>query len=49
VSQQNNSSPDSESKSNNVKSDIPIVATPFEQMRDEIKPHSNLRLVSPEN
>ena len=49
VSQQNNSSPDSESKSNNVKSDIPIVATPFEQMGDEIKPHSNLRLVSPEN
>jgi hypothetical protein len=48
-SQQNNSSPDSESKSNNVKSDIPIVATPFEQMGDDVKPHSNIRLVSPEN
>ena len=48
-SQQSNSSSDSESKSDNVKSEIPIVATPFEQMGDDVKPHSNVRLVSPEN
>ena len=48
-SQQSNSSSASESKSDNVKSEIPIVATPFEQMGVDVKPHSNVRLVSPEN
>lgn len=30
-----------------VKSELPIVETPFEPLTDEIKPHSNIRQVSP--
>tara|TARA_Y100000361_G_scaffold67705_1_gene59619 strand:- start:4481 stop:5215 length:735 start_codon:yes stop_codon:yes gene_type:complete len=30
-----------------VKNELPIVETPFEQMGDDIKPHSSIRLVSP--
>ena len=44
---QETSSTDSGEKSDNVKSDFPIVETPFEQMGDEIKPHASIRQVSP--
>ena len=46
-SQESKSSSDSGGKSENVKSDIPIVETPFDQMQDDMKPHSSIRQVSP--
>lgn len=44
--QESKSSSDSESKSDNVKP-IPLIETPFEQMNDDMKPHSSIRQVSP--
>ena len=44
---QQTSSTDSGEKSENVKSDFPIVETPFEQMSDDIKPHQDSRPISP--
>jgi len=48
-SQESNSSSESGTKSETVKSELPIIETPFEPMNDEIKPHSNMREVSPVN
>ena len=44
---QETSSSDSGEKTDNVKSEIPIIETPFDSMQDDIKPHSSTRLVSP--
>lgn len=44
--------PSEESKAesqSDVKSELPIIETPFEPMGDDIKPHSSLRQVSPVN
>ena len=44
--------PSEESKAepqSDVKSELPIIETPFEQMGDNIKPHSSIRHVSPTN
>ena len=38
---------DLDSKSESVKSELPIVETPLEPMGDDIKPHSSIRHVSP--
>ena len=46
-SQESNSSSDGDTKSESVKSELPIVETPFEPMGDDIKPHSSIRHVSP--
>ena len=48
-SQESNSSSDGDTKSESVKSELPIVETPFEPMGDDIKPHSSIRHVSPVN
>ena len=48
-SQESKSSSDSDTKSESVKSETPIVETPFEPMNDDMKPHSNIRQVSPTN
>jgi len=45
-SQEKSSSQTSE-PSSEVKSDLPIIETPIEQMGDDIKPHSSIRQVSP--
>ncbi len=44
---QQTSSSDSGEKSENVKSELPIIETPFDNMNDDIKPHSTIRHVSP--
>ena len=48
-SQESNSSSESDTKSASVKSEVPMIETPFEPMNDDIKPHSNVRAVSPIN
>ena len=45
--QESNSSSDSGQESENVKSDPPIIETPFEPMQGDIDPHSNVMPVSP--
>ena len=46
-SQESKSSSETSTKSESVKADIPIIETPFDQMTDDIKPHSSIRQVSP--
>ena len=53
-SQESNTSSEASQESDNVKSsatvdEIPIIETPFEPMEDDMKPHSNIRQVSPIN
>jgi len=46
-SQESSTSSDSEPKSNNVKSEIPIIETPIDPVSDDIKPHPKYINVSP--
>ena len=46
-SQESKSSSESSTNSEVVKADVPIIETPFDPMSDDIKPHSELRQVSP--
>ena len=48
-SQESKSSSETSTNSESVKADVPIIETPFEPMSDDIKPHSELRQVSPTN
>lgn len=46
-SQESKSSSETSTNSEAVKADVPIIETPFDPMSDDIKPHSELRQVSP--
>jgi hypothetical protein len=46
-SQESNTSTEASQESDDVNSELPVTETPFEQIGDEIKPHSNIRQVSP--
>jgi len=48
-SQESKSSSETSTNSEAVKADIPIIETPFEPMNDDMKPHSDVRQVSPTN